>query len=258
MMAPDGFQELAVHYDAIMHHVDYARWALTTRAIGELFERPPVHLDAACGTGTLLGQVRTNGWRCYGIDLSHAMLRAGRHQRDTATAVADLRGLPFDSSFDLVTCLFDSMNFLLTPEDLHRGIAECGRVLRDGGVLYFDAVTERMVLDHFAGQQWEEDIGHYSTAWDSRYSRSTKLSETSIRFSDGRAGTIRERMYPRDEYEAAIADAGLELMLCVDAETWKRPRRRTVRLDFVAVKRPARGMRKQIEQCQKSVQAMLA
>lgn len=257
MSSADAFHELAQHYDAIMDHVDYARWALTTRALAGILDHPPTHLDAACGTGTLLGAVCTNGWRCHGIDLSHAMLVAGRRQRDVPTATADLRALPFAASFDLVTCLFDSMNFLLTPADLHQGIAECARVLRDGGILYFDAVTERMVLDHFAGQQWEETIGPYSSVWDSRYSRKTKLSETAIRFSDGRAGTIRERVYPREEHEEAIQAAGLELMLCVDAETWKRPRRRTVRLDFVAVKHPPKGMRRKLEQCQKTVQAML-
>ena len=257
MSTDDGFHELAQHYDAIMDHIDYARWALTTRALADMFEQPPVYLDAACGTGTLLGAVRTNGWPCYGIDFSHAMLQAGKRQRAIPTATADLRALPFGARFDLVTCLFDSMNFLLTPEDLHQGIAECGRVLRDGGVLYFDAVTEKMVLDHFAGQRWEEEIGHYSSVWESRYSRRTKLSETAIRFSDGRAGTIRERVYPRSEHEAAIAAAGLELMFCVDAETWKRPRRRTVRLDFVAVKHPPRGMKRKLEQCQKTVQSLL-
>ena len=254
----DAFQELAPHYDAIMDHVDYDRWALTTQAIAECLDAKPVYLDAACGTGTLLGRMVPNHWRGYGVDLSRAMLATGRRLRDTPTAAADLRALPFGPSFDLVTCLFDSMNFLLTPEDLHAGIAECGRVLRDGGILYFDAVTERMVLDHFAGQQWEEAIGHYSTVWDSRYSRRTKLSETAIRFSDGTAGTIRERVYPREEYEAAIDNAGLEMVLCVDAETWRRPRRRTARLDFIAVKRPPRGFRRRIAQCQKTVQALLA
>jgi SAM-dependent methyltransferase len=258
MSGQDAFHELAPHYDALMNHVDYGRWAMTAQAIAEIFAQAPAHRDAACGTGTLLSELHTYGWRSTGVDLSRAMLRAGRNLRATRTAAADLRALPFRDCFDFVTCLFDSMNFLLTPEDLHRAIAECARVLRDGGILYFDAVTERMVLQHFAGQQWKERLGRHSTAWDSRYSRHTGLSETEIRVSDGSAGTIRERMYPRAEFEAAIAAAGLEMLLCVDAETWKSPRRRTVRLDFLVAKRPPRGYARKVRECQKAVQALIA
>lgn len=257
MNHPDAFRDLAAHYDSMMEHIDYERWAYTIRALAEVLPGPPVYLDAACGTGTLLGMLRLRGWRCHGIDLSHAMLQTGLLQRSTPTATADLRALPFGPSFDLVTSLFDSMNFLLTPDDLFQGVAECGRVLKDGGLLYFDAVTERMVLDHFAGKQWEEDIGRHSAKWDSRYSRTTRLSETDITVSNGAAGTIRERMYPLPLFKEAIADAGLNLLLCVDAETWKRPRIRTVRLDFVAAKRPPKDYTKRIAHAQRFVQGLL-
>ena len=171
MRGDDSFKELARYYDEIMSHVNYDHWELTSALVSSLLPRPFVHLDAACGTGALLERMRRLKWRSFGVDISAAMLRADKNRADLPVAVADLRALPFRGAIDYITCLFDSMNFLLSIEDVEGALCEVADALRPGGILYFDIVTERMVLEYFAGQRWTERTGRLSTRWDSRYSR---------------------------------------------------------------------------------------
>src|SRR4051812_15095542 len=52
--------------------------------------------------------------------------------------VADMRRLPALPHFDAVTCLDDSVNYLLTEGDVRAMFAGMGRALRPGGLLAFD------------------------------------------------------------------------------------------------------------------------
>ena len=227
MAVRDTFCDLARYYDHIMDHVDYDRWFTVTTALAQLLPRDFVHLDAACGTGTLLKRLRRTGWRTIGVDLSPAMLRAGLSARRPPpgmappAAAADLRALPFQSRIDYVTCLFDSVNFLLDMDDVRRMFAEVHGILKDTGLFYFDIVTERMVTQHFDNQEWTEQDGRFSTTWRSSYDRQTHVTETEVRVGTGmtprrgapprsarRASTSSPRGTRRDPCENASAPSG--------------------------------------------------
>ena len=258
MPTADTFDGLARFYDPLMQHVNYDRWYVIAGAIAEMLPRPFTHLDAACGTGVLLKRLRASGWRSIGLDLSPAMLRAGRTGGNRSRVVcADLRAVPFHGTFDYVTCLFDSVNFLLSEEDLRAGIAQLAAALRPGGILYFDVVTERMVLEHFADQEWTEKHDRFSSTWSCDYDRKTQTAATRIRVNSGESHTLYERMYPLDTVYGALDAADCELLGAYDAQTWKRPGRKTVRADLVAVRGRAREYTRSFREVERFVQKML-
>jgi len=233
----DAFADLARYYDSIMSHVDYDRWLLAVGAISDLLPRRFRHLDAACGTGTLLRELQRMGWRSAGIDRSASMLKHARKKGVAGPLVcADLCHLPITESFDYVTCLFDSINFLIRKKAMQRALCNLAATLRKDGLLYFDVVTERMVLDHFAGQSWEEKNGSFSTRWDCTYHRATATAETRIRIKRGPSVTLYERVYEQEEIERAVAKAGLQVLAVYDAERWRAVRKRTARIDYICVK----------------------
>jgi SAM-dependent methyltransferase len=240
-----------------MYHVDYDRWYLVTRALAELLPGPFVHVDAACGTGVLIKMLRKDGWPSVGFDLSLPMIRQGRKGRGSppAAAVADLRALPLSGSVDYVTCLFDSVNFLLDEADLRRALNELAGALSDGGILYFDVVTERMVLEHFADQCWEEKNDTFTSTWECDYDRKTATAETRIRVNNGPEMTIYERIYEQEVVADAVKGAGLRLLGAFDAQSWRSPRKRTVRIDFVAVKGECHGFEKVFRRVQKEIRS---
>lgn len=243
MTAPDPFLDLAPFYDRIMNHVDYDRWQRVTTALAALLPPQFLHADLACGTGTLLKRLRKDGWSSMGIDLSFSMLRSGMNEKKGGTfpgVAADLRALPVAGKLDYATCLFDSLNFLLELDDLRRAFCEVYRALTPGGIFYFDMVTERMVLEHFDGQEWEENHGRFRTTWNSQYSRATHIAHTTLRVNTGASGVILERMYPKETIEQALRDAGFLQLDALDARTWKKVGKRTLRIDFVAVKEGSR------------------
>lgn len=254
----DPFATLARYYDRIMAHVDYDRWYLVTLALAGLLPFPFRHADVACGTGNLVKRLQRIGWHTLGMDLSPAMIRTGKKEDASWHGlVGDLRALPFHNSLDFVTCLFDSLNFLLEEEHAERAILQCGAALRPGGLFYFDFVTEEMVLRHFAGQRWTEDNGTFSTTWESNYDHATGITETSVRVNNGVANMIRERIHSQTRIKEALEKAGLVPMATLDAETWRKPRRKTIRLDVVAVKGNPKHYMKAFRGIQQEIQELL-
>jgi SAM-dependent methyltransferase len=237
-----------------MDHVDYGRWHMVTTSFGGLLGPDlKLHADLGCGTGTLLRHLRRSGWPSVGLDRSISMLRQTRRGRAKLLPVAagDLRALPLRScAVNLVTCLFDTVNFLLEEEELRAGLAEMGRVLAPDGLLYFDFVTERMVLEHYSNQAWDERDGGVYTHWKSSYDRRTKLSETLIRVENSDEGLVQERIYPNRTILGAVEDAGLEVLAAVDANTWRKPGRRTLRVDVFAAKGPSDKLKRSFESLQ--------
>jgi SAM-dependent methyltransferase len=257
-MTDDPFATLARYYDRIMANVDYDRWYLVTLALGGMLSFPFRHGDLACGTGTLVKRLQRIGWHTMGIDLSPAMVRAGfKEEPSWRGVVGDLRALPLRNSLDFATCLFDSINFLLDEKDVEETIRQCAVALRPNGFFYFDFVTEEMVLQHFADQLWTENNGGFNTTWESVYDRATRITETTVRVNTGVVNTVRERIHSREFIEDALARAGLNTLAVIDAETWHKPRRKTIRVDVVAVKGDIGPYKKAFRTTQKEMQALL-
>jgi hypothetical protein len=130
------------------------------------------------------------------------------------------------------------VNFLIEEEHLRAAMREAARVLVDGGVYYFDVITERMVTEHFADRQWAEDNGGFSTRWEGRYDPKTRIAELEIRVNTGPSYTTRERVYTPEEIAAAMEQAELSLVGEFDSSSWKTPGYRSIRVDYIAVQRP--------------------
>lgn len=93
-------------------------------------------LDAACGSGRYLRELKARGAAAIGMDLSPAMLDRAR-EATTRIARADLRALPFDAmSIDLVICGLA----LGDVAEIELVLVEMARVLRPGGRLIYSVV----------------------------------------------------------------------------------------------------------------------
>lgn len=93
-------------------------------------------IDAGCGTGRYLRELRALGARPIGLDLSSAMLARAR---DVAPHIAraNICALPIDSmSVDVIVCGLA----LGDVPHLELALAEMARVLRPGGCLIYSVV----------------------------------------------------------------------------------------------------------------------
>lgn len=103
-------------------------------------------LDVACGEGSFALNMHSQGWSVTGIDQSEEMLRLARHRAHQSEVnihfiQQDMRFLDFDEKFDLATCWFDSLNYMLTNDDLQSTFNNIARALKPGAWFLFDMNT---------------------------------------------------------------------------------------------------------------------
>ena len=222
------YGELAQYYDRIYASKDYATEAAKLQhAIG-----PALHagrrrlLDVACGTGRHL-EFLARDFDVEGLDLSPDLL-AVAHQRlpNVPLHVGDMRHFNLHARFDVITCLFSSIGYMATADDLHRAIANMARHLDSGGLL--------IVEPWFTPETWHPGSVHALLIDDPNL----KIARVSTSFVEGDrsifdlhhligepTGTrhTHERhemgLYTVAEIKAAFIQAGLEVAYDEDGPT---------------------------------------
>lgn len=133
----DAYREFAHAYD---HALGERFFAGLEPFIAPFLSSIPTgasHLDLACGTGIAIAAFRPRGFRSTGVDASMSMLSLARW-RGATTVLGDLRALPFRGRFDLITCLYDSLNHLMTFDDLAESFREASVLMDSGSRFIFD------------------------------------------------------------------------------------------------------------------------
>jgi len=174
-------------------------------------------LDAACGTGSHLVHLRKH-FEVEGLDNSPLMLEAARKKLPgVAFHEADMTDFELDRRFDVVTCLFSSIGYVVTEDALFRAVGCMARHLAPGGVLALEP--------WFTPATWRPGTVHLLTVDEPEL----KIARVSASFAEGRlsyfdlhyliatpAGTEHrvERhemgLFEREEVEGAFRAAGLE------------------------------------------------
>lgn len=161
------YSAFAEIYDQVMRDVDYGSWARHILRLAQKFDIPTQKiLELACGTGGHALQLARMGCDVVGVDRSSTMLRIAREKRDKAELHLDLRQgemdsfspLGLDRDFDLATCLYDSLNYILKEELIERCFREVYAHLRLGGGFIFDVTTEYNLLQNFSGYTFAENF----------------------------------------------------------------------------------------------------
>lgn len=111
-------------------------------------------LDLCCGAGHLAAHLAARGFRVVGIDQSTAMIEQARLNAPRATfASGDIQVAAVPrGEFDAVTCLFDSLNHLMTLTGLQQVFAKVHSALRPSGRFVFDLNTHEGYLERWRGE----------------------------------------------------------------------------------------------------------
>lgn len=182
-------------------------------------------LDLCCGTGYTTARLEKKGYRVTGLDGSEKMLGfAKRHARRSRFVLADARSFDLPQSFDAVVSTFDSLNHLMSLEELEAAIGCVYRSLAPEGLFLFDMNTESGFLNHWADYfsivekdeacvlrghyDVEEKIGRYDIAMFRRQGEAWQRSDA----------LIMERCYSMKEIKETLRGAGFKEFSVFDAE----------------------------------------
>ena len=219
---PAPYTESAALYDRIYATKDYRTEAATIRALAPPGAR--TLLEVACGTGHHLALL-AEWFEVEGVDASPDMLAVARARLPTTPlAVADMRTLALGRRFDVVTCLFSSIGYVRSIEELDAAIAAMAAHLTDDGVL--------IVEPWFTPDVWRTGSVHGSLVVDEPDLKVARFVISSTR--DRFAVTPMHHMVARpsgvtsfvethelllataDEYRAAFLAAGLDVRFEAD------------------------------------------
>jgi ubiquinone/menaquinone biosynthesis C-methylase UbiE len=221
-----AYEAIAPVYDDFTSHHDYELW------LGNLLPKLEARglsgcrlLDVGCGTGKSFIPMIERGWEVTACDISASMVELARAKvGDRATlAVADMRELPEFGEFDLVFCLDDAVNYLLSVAELEGALEGMARNLTADGLLMFDANTIEAYRTFFAEEVTVEKDG-WRLLWHGHSSRDAQpgsISEASFEAAPMQEGSKppippqkhRQRHFPEAEVLGALEGAGLE---CLD------------------------------------------
>jgi SAM-dependent methyltransferase len=142
--ARSAYDATAPFYDEFTANHDYEKWLGSLLPAAErLGLRGARLLDLGCGTGKSFLPLLERGWEVTACDISPGMLERAKAKvgEGVRLELADIRALPRFGEFDLILCLDDCVNYLLSREQLKSCLIGARRNLAPGGLLIFDTNT---------------------------------------------------------------------------------------------------------------------
>ena len=129
----------AEYYDVVYGNKNYEREAHVVRRM--VAERRPGSqslLDVACGTG-VHGLHLSRYYEVDGIDLNAGFLVSARERNPRGYySEGDMRDFSLDRMYDIVVCLFSSIGYVRTLDNVRKTLVRCRKHLTDGGLLFVE------------------------------------------------------------------------------------------------------------------------
>lgn len=200
--------------------------------------------DVACGTGIFVRYLCARGAHSvYGVDSSAAMLRAAMAKvaPDCARFFhQDFLSVQLPQPVNLITCNFDSLNYLLDPQELTTAIRRFHSNLRPGGHVIFDMITDRIGLG--AGTRRGESVAGrgFRVARTMHWNPATECLTSRIVLSWPGSSIVEkhvQRGYPISSVTRSLNQSGFTLLGVFDFSALKSPTWATTRAIYVAARR---------------------
>lgn len=172
-------------------------------------------LDLACGTGTLAIELAKHGHVVTGIDISPQMIARAKSKCSGLSHISfdvqDMTQFHVEDKFDLITCTFDSINYLLNENAVKAMFSRVVSVLRESGLFIFDSNTDRLYINRHRGMH-QRKLGEESFIQKLNYDGTKKEATTLFEFSDGEVELHRQRSYDLTELEPILSESGFKIL----------------------------------------------
>ena len=134
------YKKFGYYYDEVMNKLNYDLWL---EFIEPYLKPNDKILDLACGTGTLITMLKMKGYDAEGLDLSETILEIAKEKMKVNHLNfnlyhEDMTNFKIDKKYDMITCFFDSINFLNDKKKIKLLFSNVKSHLNDKGYFICD------------------------------------------------------------------------------------------------------------------------
>jgi len=225
-----SYSFFAEFYDRYMAHVDYAAWLEMILAWARRFHTGPLArvLEIACGTANISEQLVFKGMKVDACDLSPFMLREANRKcfkPNLFRASLDMP-LPYCETFDLILCLFDSVNYLLEISEVKATLQHVREALKPGALFVFDISTLQNSRENFDDLVQHHRFGNAMIVHHARFDELGMRQKSSLTlYRKRRLGYVmseehhNQRVYRHREILSLISSSQMELLGIFNPDT---------------------------------------
>lgn len=139
------YKELAKYYDLVYSDKDYKKETQKINQIVNKYKKSKGKelLEAACGTGEYLKYLK-NYYNCQGFDLKAAMLKVCKNKvKGVKVFQADMINFKVSKKYDVIICMFSSIAYLKTYNNLEKAIKNFEKYLKPGGIIIIEPFVRK-------------------------------------------------------------------------------------------------------------------
>ena len=230
-------------YDKMMDNIPYEEWKDYLLRMMYLYRVSPSAsiAELGCGTGTMTGLLVEEGLDVMGLDISSDMLAEARKKYpDISFLEADMRDFKLPEKKDVIVSICDSINYVLTTEDLVKTFSSVRENLNEGGIFIFDLKTKFFFENALDGRTYRDRGSGFRCTWKNHFDASSNIHSylLDIKVKDGGKWVStqevhRQRAFAAREIIEAAKLSGFEKGRAYDAFTFDKPKKRSDRIYIV-------------------------
>ena len=245
---PDHYQNFAYVYDQFMDNIPYTDWS---QYLIQLFRTYNIAdgslVELGCGTGTMSLLMAQSGFQIIGIDNATDMLTIAAdktfHQSNITLLCQDMACLELNRLYDGFYSVCDSINYLLSEEDVRSTFQGVKQYLKKKGVFIFDLKTPYFYQTILGDQVFCDNREDCSYIWENSYFEEDAVNQYDLtifirqpdcslfqRFTE----THYQKAYSLAEIIDLLAASGLEYVTAYDAFTNNPPSKTSERIYIIA------------------------
>jgi|SRR5690554_2916607 len=233
------YEKLSVVYDHLMSHVNYTLWTNYVYRVSRKFvNKESSVLELAGGNGKFSKIFKNYYPNIVVTDLSFSMLSS--RENGLPKVCCEMTSLPFKKKFDFIYSTFDSVNYLLTKKDLFKLFTEVKNILSDKGIFTFDVSLEKNSEIFVSNHQKTGKTNNITYEHISIYNRYSRIHRNIFEIKMGDGSVYKEihkqKIYPFRTYFELLSKAGLYVLECFEAFTFKPGNENSKRLQFIVKK----------------------
>lgn len=219
------YSGLSAYYDKLNEDFPYKEYAdFIKKASTGYGNGGKTFVDFACGTGNLAIEFAKSGYDVTAFDISSDELSvADKKARDESLSVrflcADMRSVAFTKKYSLGACITDSVNYLLSTEDVAAFFSSAYSSLENGGVFVFDVNTKYRFENVYSDNAYVLECEDALLAWQNEYNGKTKKCKFYLSlFAENKNGTYErfdevhtEKLHSERTLARLINESGFEI-----------------------------------------------